>query len=104
METVNCPYCGELTELNMDNGAYYNEDRRESDYCEYCDKYFMVSAYCVWSYEAEKADCLNDGKHKYKLTNTYPKIASRMQCLICDGERELTTSEKIKYKIVEVKL
>jgi len=31
----------------------------------------------------QKADCLNDGKHDYKMTNTFPSESSRMQCTAC---------------------
>jgi len=60
MDEVDCPYCGETFEINHDDGAHYRDGESEVDTCSNCDKQIMISASCCWSYEAEKADCLND--------------------------------------------
>jgi hypothetical protein len=50
--------------------------------------------------EIEKlSDCLNGSQHKYKLTKTWPKEFSRMQCEDCHDERELTEQERISNNI-----
>lgn len=101
MDTVNCPYCRKNVKINHDDGAHYDENRMEEMECPECDKYFMVSAYVLWSFDGHKADCLNDGEHDFKPSYTYPKCYTRMECTMCNEHREPTKEEKEKYNIPE---
>jgi hypothetical protein len=90
---VECPYCGAWNEVCHDDGQGYEEDiKHEMECCE-CEKRFVFTTYISFSYESEKADCLNDGKHDFRPTITCPKICTKMQCTLCDEEREPTTEE-----------
>ena len=62
--------------------------------CDKCDKNFIFTTSISFYYEAEKADCLNDGNHKFKLSSTYPTEFSNMVCVDCDARRELTDDER----------
>jgi len=39
------------------------------------------------------ADCLNNGKHEWKKSTTFPVEFTRMYCSICDEQRNPTTDE-----------
>ena len=97
MDNVECPYCGETQEINHDDGAHYDENESETMECSDCDKTFMVSVWISRTFEGVKVDCLNDGKHIWRPTNTIPRYFTRMKCETCDEKREFTEEEKIKY-------
>jgi hypothetical protein len=60
---------------------------------------FVFRTSILYYYEPEKADCLNDGKHDYQLTPTYPEEFSKMRCSMCEDERELTDDERKQFGI-----
>lgn len=93
MDTVTCPYCDEDVELNHDDGKHYDEDRSEETQCSSCDKYFMVSAFCLWTFEANKADCLNDGDHDWQKIRGWPvgHFENRRRCSVCGEEKTIKT-------------
>lgn len=62
---IDCPYCGEGFELNTDDGAHMSDGGSEQEECPHCEKRFMVTASCTWSWEGEKADCLNGEPHSF---------------------------------------
>lgn len=96
MDEVTCPYCEEDVEINHDDGAHYDEGRLEEEYCSNCDKYFMVSASCSWSFEGYKADCLNGGEHNLEkihgagIPGDY--YETHMRCSDCDEIIKVTPS------------
>ena len=86
-DDVECPYCGEGQEINHDDGYGYDEDERHEQQCSDCDKHFVFTTSISYYYEAEKADCLNGGDHVVKMSCTYPREYSTMNCENCDYKR-----------------
>lgn len=99
MKDIECPYCGEDQEINHDDGYGYEEGRTYQQVCRDCDKTFTYTTSISFYYDAEKADCLNGGGHDFKPTTTVPKFFTRMNCSMCDEERELTVEERGKFNI-----
>ena len=91
---LNCPYCNAELEVNHDDGFGYEENVCHEMECEYCNKMFVFQTSIYYSYNAQTADCLNDGRHNFKPTVTAPKEFTKMQCSMCDKERELTEVER----------
>ncbi len=94
MKDVNCPYCDAEQDIDHDDGYGYEEDELHEQYCNGCEKTFVYRTSISYYYEADKADCLNDGEHTYEPTHTYPKEATRMECTQCDDRRNPTEKEK----------
>ena len=84
---LNCPYCDAELEINHDDGFGYQQDVNHEMECNKCGKTFIFKTEISFSYEPKKADCLNDGGHEYKITNTFPKCLSKMRCVHCDKGR-----------------
>lgn len=104
MTDIECPYCNKSQEINHDDGYGYAEDELFQQECSNCGKTFVYTTGIIYSYNAEKADCLNGGEHDYQLTHTYPKEYSKMQCSMCIDEKEPTKEEREKYKLDEENL
>lgn len=96
---IECPYCEKELDINHDDGYGYDENILHQQYCGNCEKTFVFRTSIVFYYEAEKADCLNGGKHNYQLSHTHPKEFSEMVCNMCYGRRELTDIERTQYNI-----
>jgi len=96
---IECPYCEKELDINHDDGQGYEEGVQHQEYCTHCEKTFVFQTTISYDYEAQKADCLNDAEHDYKLTNTNPKAFSRMECTMCSEQRELTEEERILFNI-----
>ena len=103
MNDIECPYCDHDQEVNHDDGYGFAEDERHYMSCGKCEKEFTFWTSISFSYTAEKADCLNDGNHDYKPSSTYPKIASRVRCTVCDTEDHNATAEYRKQVREEYK-
>lgn len=101
---LECPYCGKELDINHDDGFGYEEGVKHKMECPHCNKYFVFETSIVFYYEAQKADCLNDKKHDYQITHTFPKQYSKMRCTICDDSRTLTIEERDKYNIIPDKI
>jgi hypothetical protein len=96
---VECPYCGKGQDINHDDGYGYHEEVTHQQQCGHCDKTFTYTTSISFYYEAEKADCLNDGEHNWVPTMTTPKYFTKMRCTMCDEERTPTEEEKIRLNI-----
>lgn len=96
---TNCPYCDADVEINHDDGYGYGEDEKHEQHCCECDHTFTFTTSILYCYETEKADCLNGESHKYKITSTFPKEFSKMQCETCDKNREITEEERLSFEI-----
>lgn len=96
---INCPYCDAELEVCHDDGFGYEESVKHQMECGECGKNFVFETSISFSYDAEKADCLNGESHEYKLSCTFPKEFSKMVCKHCDDERELTEQERTEYNI-----
>lgn len=95
MNDINCPYCGSEQEINHDDGYGYEESEIHNQQCGICDKYFTFTTSISYYYRVAKADCLNDGEHKFKATTTYPVEFTKMECVDC-GEIRKPTDEEMK--------
>lgn len=89
MSDINCPYCDAEIEINHDDGAGYAEDEIHEQRCDECDKMFVFTTSIHFSYSPSKADCLNDGEHRYKRTTTFPPEFARMRCEDCGDEKPI---------------
>lgn len=96
---IECPYCEQELDINHDDGFGYEEGVKHQMECPHCEKSFVFETSISFYYEPEKADCLNDGKHNYKMTTTAPKEFSQMECTMCGDRRELTDNERTKFNI-----
>jgi hypothetical protein len=96
---MECPYCGAECEVCHDDGQGYAEDKLHQHTCGDCGKTFVFTTSISFYYEPQKADCLNDGKHDWKPSKTYPKCYTRMVCSMCDERREPTDEERAAFKI-----
>lgn len=68
---VTCPYCNIDFELDLDDGAYHDQNNEETAECPECEKTMLVNSSITWFREALPADCLNTGKHTWSEWNTY---------------------------------
>ena len=84
---VECPYCGKDIEICHDDGFGCEEDHQYEYECPECEKNFIFYTNISIDHFAEKADCLNDGKHDYKKTNTFPPEYATMRCTVCHEEK-----------------
>lgn len=99
---VRCPYCKRGQEINHDDGYGYEEGVKHPQECGQCGKSFVFETQISFDYEVFKADCLNDGEHDYKPTNTHPIEYGSMRCTICGTERKFTDEDREKYSIPKV--
>lgn len=93
MNDINCPYCDAEQEINHDDGRGYEENETHQQQCSECNKYFVFTTSISFFYDAEKADCLNDGEHNFEPTQTFPKEYSKMRCSDCGEIRECKKEE-----------
>lgn len=85
---VECPHCGDGQNVSRDDGI---EDGLQFEReCRSCETNYMVTAHISVSFSADKADCLNDGQHDYRRTNTFPPQFERMRCSMCGDEKPLS--------------
>ena len=96
---LECPYCGKELEVCHDDGFGYEEGVKHQMNCQHCGKSFVFETSISFYYEPERADCLNGSNHEWKSTNTYPKFFSKMKCVMCGEERELTDEERKEFDI-----
>lgn len=96
---IECPYCEKELEINHDDGFGYEEGVKHHQECPHCGKSFVFETSISFYFEPEKADCLNDDNHNYKMTTTAPKEFSQMECTMCGDKRDLTDAERIEFNI-----
>jgi hypothetical protein len=96
MSDINCPYCDTEQEINHDDGRGYQEGVKHQQECDSCNKTFTFETSISFYYEADTADCLNEGEHSYKPTITAPREYTMMRCSMCDDERKPTPDEMIE--------
>lgn len=83
---IDCPYCQAGLDIKHDDGYGREEDELYQQECRHCQKIFTYTTSIVYFYNAQKADCLNDGQHKYESTKTFPAEATRLRCTDCGDE------------------
>ena len=96
MSDVMCPYCNAEQEICHDDGEGYAEDILHSQWCSSCEYTFAFTTSILYYYAATKADCLNDGDHKWESTHTYPVQCTRMECFDCGELRQPTPAEWVE--------
>ena len=99
MSDMKCPYCEAEQEACQDDIDLTDDSERHAHECTECGKNFVFRVYVAISYEPAKADCLNDGNHKWFPSNTWPQCHTRMLCRTCDASRKPTDEEKITHGI-----
>lgn len=99
MSDISCPYCDYEQDINHDDGFGYEEGVKHQMECCECGKSFVFETSISFYFEPEKADCLNDDNHDYKLTTTCPKEFSQMECTMCGDRRDMTEKERISFGI-----
>jgi endogenous inhibitor of DNA gyrase (YacG/DUF329 family) len=99
MYEVECPYCEKNVEIDTDYERIFEEDVLNDMECPECEKNFVFCTNITFSFNARKADCLNDGEHKYEKTYTIPEEFSRMECSMCNHIREMTEEERVRFNI-----
>lgn len=89
MNELECPYCGKELE---DPDDCYSPDRIYEWECPYCEMNFVFTVEYWPSYDSEKADCLNGGKHNWKNIIGYPKeyFENKRRCSVCSNEKDVT--------------
>lgn len=80
MSKIECPYCDQLINEPTD---CYEEDEPIEHQCPLCDKIFIFYISYTKHFNVQKADCLNDGKHVYIKTITYPQKFTKLVCEMC---------------------
>ena len=91
-DEVECPYCWCEVAFDYDDWFCYAEDELHELQCTECYKNFVFITSIMYSYESQKADCLNDWNHDYQLVRSWEY--SKMRCTMCDDTRMLTVEEK----------
>ena len=93
MSDINCPYCDAGCDICHDDGFGYSEDTRHEMECDSYGKGFVFTTSISFSYDPNKADCLNGLSHKLVFRKSYPTRYSMMRCEDCDFERKPTPEE-----------
>ncbi len=91
MHDVNCPYCDAEIEINHDDGYGYEENEAHEQECGKCVKVFIYETSISFHYDVYKADCKNDGEHKWEKINGHPKefFKNKRRCSICREEKTI---------------
>jgi len=93
MHDFDCPYCKAPQEVCHDDGFGLDESETFQTDCSECGKQFIFTTSFTINHYAEKADCLNDNNHDFQPSQTYPKIAARVRCTVCDTEDHNATAK-----------
>lgn len=93
---LNYPYCDKELEVCHDDGFGYEGGVKHQMNCNGCGKRFVFETSISFSYEPEKADCLNGADHNWLPTKTYPKEFTLMECSGCGETRKPTKDEMEK--------
>ena len=98
-DDIRCPYCDSGQKINHNNDYGCKENVLYKQQCPKCKKNFAYFTTITFNYEANQANCLNGGPHKYKSTHIYPQKYTTMRCVAC-GE-ECKPTEKEMEKIIK---
>jgi uncharacterized protein (DUF983 family) len=99
MYDINCPYCDAEQDINHDEGQGYDQDILHQQQCSECHKTYTFYTYTHFSYDPQKADCLNGGTHDWKEMHIYPNFYKVARyCSSCgEEEKEICPVKKDKY-------
>ena len=102
MEDIECPYCEAQQEINHDDGYGYTEDEIFEQECDGCGKTFAYTTSISFYYDATKADCLNDGTHKFVPVIHMPRWwPDYKRCTDCGYENQGKRDEEAVKKFRE---
>jgi hypothetical protein len=59
---------------------------------------FVFYTSISFSYDTKKAPCLNGGKHRYKETFTMPRRYTRLRCVYCDNEANISEKRALELE------
>lgn len=93
MFDAKCPYCNEAQEINHDDGYGYAEDVIYQQQCWACERTYTFTTSIIFSYDLEKAPCLNGAEHEFKATFTMPVEYTKMECPTCGLQRAASEDE-----------
>lgn len=99
---VECPYCGGGQDIDHSDGYGFEQGETHQQECVHCSKIFIYQSHISFSYDVDKADCLNGAEHDWQLTKTIPEMR-RMHCSMCDQKRECTDEERVKFNLPPLK-
>lgn len=94
MQDVECPYCEAWQSINHDDGYGCQEDETYQQQCADCEKMFTYTTRISFSYDAEKAPCLNNEaacNYQVRSRNKIPgsnRVYIRLSCEWCGDEKE----------------
>lgn len=98
MYKVECPYCKKEEKYSYDSLSFEDGGRSELE-CPSCQKSFITYTSIHFSFDSQRAECLNDGEHVWRPNHAFPKCATKMFCAVCGEERNPTEDEKKQYNI-----
>jgi hypothetical protein len=98
MYDLECPYCEAELEVSHDDGFGFEEDEKHEMQCKRCEKNFTFQTSIHYDYDAEKADCLNGGPHRFGVWFGAwvhdGKKAEDRYCKGCERSERRTTPEE----------
>ena len=103
MSDVNCPYCDAVIEICHDDGFGYEEGEKHHYECPECEKGFVFETSILINHEAFKADCLNDDKHEYVETKSYPRRYTQLECKHCGDRKPISAERLAEFIELEIK-
>ena len=103
MSKVTCPYCGKEFEVDWELFDYSDgfEDVTNQQECPQCGKYVNITRSIIIDYEAEECPCQMED-HQWVPYKTHPICFTRMHCIHCGLERQLTEKERFEHGIPTV--
>ncbi len=101
MHEIECPYCGANQRVNVDNVNFDNEYELHAHECKECEKSFSFRAVISIDLYAQKADCLNGGKHELTYIKSWPSKFSKVECKCCNFTRPAAEKEIEKQEVIE---
>lgn len=101
MEDLECPYCRAEQEPEHEFIHEVDQDKLYQQECESCSKTFTYTTTVVLLHSERKADCLNDGEHRWEKVVSHPNLyPHRRRCEDCGleerGEIDLDMALKIQ--------
>jgi hypothetical protein len=91
MTDLECPYCEHPQDIDRDDGNGSEEDHAYEMECKNCEKNFVFYTSIHYTYDAQKADCLNGSPHNLE-TKLYPWLKT-VECKDCGYSRRTYIKE-----------
>lgn len=100
---IECPYCGHWQDIDHDDGYGYEEGRTYNQECGKCGLTFIYYTSMHFSYEPQKAPCLNGEPHDFQQIVGAPRehFIGRFACSGC-GKKERRDEEGRRRALAEL--